>query len=315
MTSDQEIAFHCLKKNIGCGNRFKSREFETEDFPEREWLRFQYFADCPACGQRSPQAGWQLAQWKTIHDHGSPGPASSKGRLAISKANQERDPESYALSRFSALTHGLSSTVAQFYPARPGKYAQCEGCEYLNDGCGTEMKHCAKRTELFVQFALAEETGDGRLLGKLMSNMQAGVAAITMDMVRDIAIRGVTLESPEFYIDKESGRAMAVEIPDESGIPRQLMKVEANPLLNTLIGFIQKNGTTLGDMGLTPAAREEQKRFDGFLTAAEESRESVVDARKEAMQGMQQLRDLLGGGRTMIEDGEVVEAEIIPNDE
>lgn len=313
--NNETLAFHCTKSRLGCGHKFESDIYETEDYPQREWLPHKYFAECPECDMRAVHASWQIAQWKAISDHGTTGPVSEKGRLAISQANKDRDPDSYRLSRFNALSHGLSSTVAQFFPARPGNYDICESCEYLNNGCGDDMKHCAKRTELFVQFKLAEEEGDGRLLGKLMAGTQAGLAAITMDMVRNVAVKGVMIETPEYYIDKETGKPMPLKLTDEYGREVQIMKAEANPLLSHLINFIQKNNTTLGDMGLTPAAKEEERRFDGYLEAAETSQEQTLEVRKEANSQMAALRALIQGKTATIDHGNIIDAEIIDDED
>lgn len=314
MQNTHEIAFHCLKKNGGCGHKFRTTDHQSKSYPERVWLPTLYVADCPHCDNQASQAAWQLGQWKAIHDNGSAGPATERGRLAISKANQERDPESYRLSRFNALSHGMSSEIAKYYPARPGDYPQCSGCDYLLNGCGDELKHCAKRTELFVQFHLAQEEGDGSLLGKMMASTQAGMAAIVTDMIQSIAIKGVALEKPEYYIDKKTGSPKMVEFTDEYGRKQTISEITAHPLLPHLINFIQKNNTTLGDMGLTPAAKEETRRFNGFLDAAEETRESAADARRESNQQMELLRSLLKGSSAP-ENPDIIDGEFIEHDQ
>lgn len=303
----ESLAFHCAISRDGCGARFKSTMYRTEPHLDRAWLPVRYFAVCPKCGEEAGQAGWQLAQWKAIHDNGSTGPSTAEGRLRISEANKARDAGSYEASRFNALTHGLSAEVARFFPARPGKYAQCDNCDYLTDGCGTQLRHCAKRTELFVQFHLAQQEGDGRLLGRLMASNQAAIAAIQADMIRSIAIRGVDIETPVYYADKDSGKIKLATYLDEAGNSRTITKVEAHPLLRILIDFIAKNNTSLGDIGLTPKPKEEQARFKGNLD--DDDRETAAWAQQRMAEQVAKLREIMGGGRPVI--GRVVDADVV----
>lgn len=307
------LAFHCALSRDGCGARFKTNAYRTEPHPLRSWLPVRYIAACPKCGEDADQAGWQVAQWKAIHDNGSTGPSTAEGRLRISEANKARDAGSYEASRFNALTHGLSAEVARFFPARPGKYAQCDSCDYLTDGCGTQLRHCAKRTELFVQFHLAQQEGDGRLLGRLMASNQAAIAAIQADMIRSIAIRGVDIETPIFYADKDSGKIKLATYLDEAGNTRTITKVEAHPLLKILIDFIAKNNTSLGDMGLTPKPKEEQARFKGHLDD-DEDRETAALAQQRMADQVEKLRAIMGGGRPVIGSSRVVDSTVVGDD-
>ncbi|WP_020396118.1 hypothetical protein [Thiolinea disciformis] len=303
-----ELAFKCGTTKGGCGKRFTATQYQTANFPEREWYPYVHSAVCPACGLDAGQANWQLGQWKAVYDHGRPGPTTAEGLKAIADATKNRDPSSFAVSRFNAITHGATAEVAKFFPARPGKYPVCDGCEYLLDGCGTEMRHCAKRTELFVQFALAQEQGDGRLLGRLMASTQAGLLAITGDMIRAIAARGVELERPMFVRGDKGGIDLAT-YRDEFGNQQTIMEVSANPLLKPLIDLMSKNGMTLADLNLTPAAAEEQKRFDGYLDDKEADRQSVADAMAQQQANMDKLLAVMNRGSKLIPAGRVIDVE------
>jgi hypothetical protein len=305
---DQEIAFACTKGSGGCGCRFKSSTYETFDYPEREWLPYRYSATCPKCGNNANQANWQLGQWKAVYDNGRTGPSTVDGIKAISDANKSRDKASYAASRFNAITHGATASVAKYFPARPGKYDLCEDCEYLGDGCGTEMRHCAKRTELFVQFTLAQEQGDGRLLGKLMAGTQAGLQAIIGDMIRSIAQRGVEIAQPKFIPAKEGGIELA-EYTDEQGNRQIIMEIYANPLLKPLMDFIHKNGMTLNELNLTPKAAEEEKRFSGYLDDKEADRQALLEAKRESYAQMSKLEEIIGRGAKVISGGRIINGE------
>jgi hypothetical protein len=306
MNQDQpakpRINFHCTRQRGGCGSRFATSEYDTHDYPERDWHPYNHVATCPKCGEFAEQAAHQLAAWKSAAT-----PKTAEARAAISHGNKARDKASWEISRFNAITHGATAETAKYYPARPGHYDLCEHCEYLIDGCGTELRHCAKRTELFVQFSLAQESGDGSLLGKLMASTQAGLMAITADMIRSIARRGVELETP-IFTKGENGIDIAT-YQDAEGKERTLMRIEAHPLLPHLINYIQKNTMTLGDMGLTPKVQEEQKQFRGFLDAKEADRETLQDASRTQHDLVANLLRVVGGVR-VIEGGRVVDAEV-----
>lgn len=294
------IQFHCTRKTGGCGARFTTFDYESHPYPEREWHPYNHVATCTKCGNHAEQASHQLAAWRSAVVGKSP-----EGLAAISAAQRERDPASYAASRFNALTHGATAETAKFYPARPGHYDQCNHCEFLTDGCGSAFQHCAKRTELFVQFAIAQEEGDGTLLGRLMASTQAGLMAITTDMMRSIAQRGVEIETP-VYSRGENGIEVAT-YTDKDGKERPITKIEAHPLLFPLITFISKNNLTLGDMGLRPADKEEQAALKGFLDAKDSDRETLAEATRTQQDIVNNLLRVVGGNR-VVNAGRVIDA-------
>lgn len=308
MTQDNSplapIHFHCTLKNGGCGSRFVSTTYQTEDWPERDWHPFHHYVDCPRCGEQAEQAAWELAAWRSAKVG-----KTAEGLAKISEANKKRDPASYTVSRFNAIVHGMTAETAKYYPARPGQYDACEQCEFLTDGCGTAFKHCAKRTELFVQFNLAMEEGNSALLGRLMASNQAALMAIQADMLRAVARRGVEIITPEYYTDKETGVAYPIEFTTEDGKKHRVLKVEANPLLPWIIKFMKDNGTTISDLSLTPAAQQEEKRFNGFLDAKEQERESVDLALEAIRTQQEQLQQLIRGGAKVLPAGRVIEGE------
>lgn len=293
-----QIAFHCTFNSGGCGQRFKTKKYESEPYPEREWLKTHYYAECPRCKNLASQASWQIAQWKTFHDHGHFGAATPEGKAAVRKANKERPPESHKISRYNAMTHGMTAKVADTYPSRPGKYDECETCEWLNNGCGDAFHECLKKLEVFLQFHVAMKEGNGRLLGDLLARDQAGLSAIRSGLIRAIAKYGVMLETPEWIYDKEKGFKIA-EYNDEYGEKRIINKLEVNPGIKSLTELIARNHTTLADMGLTPGIKEEEKTLPGYLD--DEDKESVAAAQQRMSEGVESLRKLMGG-RTI--DGE-----------
>lgn len=226
-------------------------------------------------------------------------------RAKISAAQRLRDPASYALSKTNALVTGANAKVIKMWPAKPGKYDECESCEYLNNGCAIDFQHCADKTDLYVKFLMAQESGNSAFLGQEMAATQAGIAAITAGMIRSIAQKGVSLEIP-IYTKTEKGIEVAT-YTDEEGKIRTLTRTEAHPLLPHLINYISKNTMTLGDMGLTPKVKEEQRQMQGFLDAKEADRETLDEATRAQQSMVQNLMRVIGGAR-VIDGGRVIDS-------
>ncbi len=227
-----------------------------------------------------------------------------EGKARVAANLPSPDSQAGKLARFNALKHGLFARTATYFPARPGKYPQCDGCEYLNNGCGTEHKACLRRAELFMRFQIATETGDVKLLRQLHADNQAALQAIISDMILAIARSGgPEIRSPVWFTDKE-GQVRLVEVADEDGNVRPLEEVKAHPLLKHLIDFIDRNDMTLGDMGMTSREQEGQALIKGNLADQADKREALVEYQRQQAEAMQRLERLIArsGGPVLIEN-------------
>lgn len=244
-----------------CRHRFSSIEYREHDLPEREEHPYDYDADCPICGKLAKFNEIQLNLFKGLD--ATRHPRSGQALENIRKAAKLKDT---SMSRFNALTHGLSARVARIFPAKEGKYAQCDACEYFNNGCGQVSTACLKRTELFLQVEIATETKNATMLNRLMSDNQAGLIAIQADMMAEVAQSGVVIHDPVHYVDKETGKTkLAMVINEKTGKEELLTEIREHPLLRRIIEFTQKNGQTLADMGLTARQQEEERTLKGFI--------------------------------------------------
>jgi len=145
-----KLMFICTDKP--CSYKFASREYETVDFPEREDHPFDYHSVCPICDSRANLNPVQLNLFKAWV--ATKKPRSGEALANIRAGNQHKNTD---LSRFNGLTHGLTARTARFFPAKEGKYAVCDTCEYFGNGCGVVSKACLKRAELFLQLEIAVE--------------------------------------------------------------------------------------------------------------------------------------------------------------
>lgn len=264
-----EVTFRCED----CRQGWKGQPQRTEDAPEDDWHPWRYFAACPRCGEEAGQDKRERGLFKAWALATGPRTEAGKERSAANLAGHPT-PEEAQRTRFNAVTHGLYARVATYYPARPGGYAECEGCRWMLNGCGTVHTACQSKTELYLRHHLAFTARDPGLLTELRAEEQAGVAALLSSMIRAVARRGVEIVSPEWYQDKD-GMPHAVQVFDENGNLRTIEKISAHPLLKPIGEFLSRNSLTLADQGMTPKVREEEDLVKGHLTATEDAQQAL----------------------------------------
>lgn len=286
-----EVSFAC-----GCGHRFEAEPSRVEDVPEDERHPWEYFAECPECGDEARQAGWErglLRAWAN-----ATGPRTAEG-LARTAANLEGHPtpEEAKRTRFNAMKTGMRAEVAQFFPAKPGKYPHCEGCEYF-DTC-RPGDACQKRTELYMRHLIAFETSDPALLRQDHARLQATVRAIIDDIMLAILKTGVEVRTPEFWFD-ELGEVHIAEWEDSTG-HHLIEKVNAHPLIKPLKDLIAANNLALGDAGMTEKVREDQDMLRGHLDGQGKDRESLLEHQRRQADALEGLRGMIENSRREVE--------------
>lgn len=290
----EEVNFRCPT----CGHSFACAPERVEDAEDQPWHPWRYAAECPICGAEAGQAGWERGLLKA-HANAT-GPRTAEGKAATA-ANLEGHPtpEEAKRTRFNALKHGAFAQTASYFPARPGGYPHCQTCEHFNAGCDEDAKPrdnppaCLKRTELFMRHQVAFETGDPKMLTDLRANTQAALQAIIDDMILAVTAQGVTLHSPEWWVDAKNGTQGIVHYPDpRTGEQRIVWRTEAHPLLKTLLDYIARNKMTLEDMGMTPKVQDDQEIIRGQLDQEGQQQESRLDYEQrqaEALEGLQSM--------------------------
>ena len=309
---DQLTSTHFCCRN---GHKFEAAPDKVNDKPEWDWHPFEYFCDCPECGEVCVQDAKYRGLLKA-HARAT-GPRTAEGK-AISASNLDGHPtpEETQKTRFNAITHGLTSKVANFYPAKPGKYERCTGCDYFGSECvedppasHTNPPSCLSRVELFMQHRMAFESGDSGMLNMLRSDTQAGIQAIINDIILDIAQRGVTLVAPEWKINPQTGGVVIADYTDgESGKRHTIHEVKAHPLLKILIDYISKNNLSLEDMNMTPKVQEENDMMKGFLDESGAQQESTHKYQQRMVKQNENLMDLINSSYGNNE--KVIEAEV-----
>ncbi|MEW6647207.1 MAG: hypothetical protein AB1450_08420 [Pseudomonadota bacterium] len=197
------------------------------------------------------------------------------------------------------MKHGLFAQTATYYPAKPGKYPHCTGCEHMQTyGC-EDAGACLKRTELLLQHQVAFETGDPRLLTDLRARTQAMVQAIIDDIILAIVSEGVQLKTPAWYYDKDGDFHLA-EYSDSEGERRLIYEISAHPLLKTLGDFLSKNSMTLSDLNMTPKQVTEEKQMQGFLEGQSANKDNALDYQRRQTQALEQLQQQIARSQARI---------------
>jgi hypothetical protein len=297
-------------------HEFEAAPGRVVDVPEWPWHPFRYFCECPECGVEAEQDPRRRGLLKA-HAFAT-GPVTPEGKAA-SAANLEGHPtpEEAKKTRFNAMTHGLSARVADYYPAKPGKYDRCATCIYYNQECIEDppAHHvnpvaCLSRVELFMQHRMAFETGDPKLLTMLRSDTQAGIQAILNDIILDITQRGVTLVAPQWKIKPTTGRPVIADFIDgENGERVIIHEVKAHPLLKILIEFINKNNLSLEDMGMTPKVQTDQGLMNGFIDDEKYNREGMREYQQRVLAQQETLKRLIS--QSYSNTGDALDGEVV----
>jgi len=287
------VHFHCRD----CGHRFESEPAQVQEAPELDHHPFCYETACPQCGAPAEQAAWERALLKA---HAcSTGPKTADGIAAVTaNLDGHPTPEESRLSRFNAMKHGLYARTATYFPAKPGKYARCDGCEHAaSQACLAPPRACLKRHELMLRHQIAFETQDPHLLTLNRSDTQAALQGLIDDMILAIAQDGgPRIQEVVWYHDKEGGFHLARWI-DDDGNERQIHEIKAHPLLKPLMEFISKNAMTLADLEMTPKAKDDQAAMEGFLDRQGEQQETLLEYQERQAKALEHVKGLIERGQ------------------
>lgn len=234
---------------------------------------YEYFATCPKCGTdsgESPQIKSLYRAWLNLT--GSKSPEISNRNLC------QPDP---IRTRFNGLKHGMYAKKARYFPAKEGRYAECEGCNYAEE-C-EESGVCLEMSKIKMMVQRAVDERDPRALTDLMKGTQADLFILLQRMFSQVFRDGAVLEAPVWSGTKEG----YVLVQDADG--KQVMEKSAHPLLGRLIDMVQKNNLSLADLLLTNKTAEEAQAVRGHLDGEKESREQLTDYRQQRNRMLEQF--------------------------
>ena len=290
------INFSCRTGH--CGQKFRAEPARVEEHVERPTHPWAYFAACPKCGEEAAQAAWEIGLLNQLGKH--TGPKTPEG-IAATTANLagHPTPEEAQRTRFNAMKHGLFARVATYFPAKPGKYSHCDGCEYeIDKGC-VSFGACVKRTELFLQHHIAFETKNPELLTMLRADTHAGAHAVISDILRAILADGVSQTVPKMYYDKD-GECHVFKYKNASGEEVTVSEKFAHPLIKHLFEGMSKLGMTLNDLAMTPRVQNDEEIIKGHLDGVQTQQADVLEFQKQVSRQLGDLRSMIDRGRERI---------------
>lgn len=283
-----KITFRCNS----CRFTFKAVPTEIADAPELEHHPFRYFASCESCGHKVEQAPFEKALFKAWTN--ATGPKTPEGKAATA-ANLEGHPtpEEAMRTRFNAMKHGLNAKTATYFPARPDGYSFCAGCKVDRGYCATQSA-CEQQTMLFMQVHAAFEQRDPKKLTGIFAGVQAASIAVVQQILQTILADGVVLRNPEWFHDSDGVLHLATYTDPQTGERRQIMNVEAHPLLKILSEFLTRNNMSLADLAMTPKVIEQQDEAMGRLKAEPDDRGAVSEFMQQQTTALAALVDKMG---------------------
>ena len=289
-----EVDFKCTD----CGYAFKCAPENAEDDPDRPWHPWYYTNPCPRCGELAEQEPRQRGLLKAWAHATGPKTVEGKAKSAANLAGHPT-PEEARITRLNSLKHGGYANTVSYFPAKPGRYATCEACDYFGDVCIEDPpthhdnpKACLKRAELFMRHQIAFDSGDTAMLTGMRAETQAGIQAIIDEMILQIAQDGgPRIKEIVWYHDKEGGFHLAQYVDKDTGENVQINELKAHPLLRPLIDFVSKNSLTLADMGMTPKVQQENELLAGNLQESQQNAQESLEFREQQKLLMQQLKE------------------------
>jgi len=284
------VTFKCSP----CSNTFNISPSRVEDAPDRDWHPWRYFAKCSGCGEEVGQLPTQVALMASFGKH--TGPKTKAGKIASAKNIEGHPtPEEAQRTRFNAMKHGLNARVAMFFPSKPGSYDQCESCDISYAVCKAEPA-CMRQTELFMRHRIAVEHGDATMLNDLNADTQANLRAIMDNIILSVLNKGVAIETPSWYHDKDGGFHLA-EYMGDGGEMVQLTELAAHPLLKFMMEMVSKNSLSLSDLALTPKVASEDEDLKGFLDVNKTQGATALDYQRKSADQMDKLLSLIDGNK------------------
>lgn len=285
-----DVTFRCPS----CRITFAAQPTETIEDPEIEGHPWRYFGTCQ-CGLRVEQVGWQRALMKAWAN--STGPKTEAGKAASAKnLAGHPTPEETKRTRFNAMKHGMNARVATYFPARPGKYSFCDGCDVDYGYCASQPA-CVKQTEIFMLHHAAVEQRNPKALNALHADLQASLFSLLHQVIRTIAADGVKLQTPKYFTNEE-GRPEEVKFMDsETGMYVTMYEIQQHPLFKPLGDLLSKNNLSLADMGITQRVSEKEEESMGNVKAGERDRELLREVALRQADAFARLPDILEAAR------------------
>ncbi len=219
-------------------------------------------AECPICGQPCQEVPRYYTRMYKMWQH----------------ATGPRTPEGKARSRLNNWKHGLRAQAATILaPAIPGKFLECNGCEYRRQCEDEQWKYCPVNLEPIMKFIKAYQEGRVTDLRELAAFSQGHVFQAVRMMFQELYKRGVIVKSEKKSMGKNGQQFISEEL-------------KANPVLARIPEFLALLGFTAEQQMMTPKVEQDDENVKGFLEAEKAKSEKLEEYMAKQAKAVEDLK-------------------------
>lgn len=234
--------------------------WETDEYALGEDEK--YWAVCPACNisrVEVPRSYLGLAKAWLVQS----GPTT---------------PEGKARSRLNSYKDGRASKVMHFLaPAFPGRYPECDSCEFL-DECKASFSWCPVIVGPLLRVSQAYAQGRVNEVREIAGYNAAKQYHVLQMMFRRIMKEGVLVPK---HIRTING---------EDGVVEEILEWQKNPLLDVIPKYMQNLGHTAEQLAITPQQQQEQENIEGYLKSEGKKQISLEEHRTRSIKAVTDLK-------------------------
>lgn len=172
-------------------------------------------------------------------------------------------------------------------PAKPGKYAICDDCQYMAE-CKAGYKYCPMDLETLARFVQAYKEGAVNDLRELAGLAQAQMHKIFNEMAHHVITKGVAIEQISPVLNKDGELIL-----DKNGNPIFNISYQKNPLLKDIPIYNQSMGFSAIDQDMTPRTRQESETLKGYLDEKNIDQQTMLDLKKRTHDELKRMREAL----------------------
>jgi hypothetical protein len=286
----------------------------VEDRIDQDPHPFEYFAHCPTCKNEITEAPFVKNLYRAwLNITGTKSPEVSARNLPAPD-----DPR----RKFNALKSGLFAKKAKYFPAKVGRYPECDGCEHSHE-CET-IGICLQISKVKMMVAQAFDSKDPAFLQPLFQDIQADVFVLLQRLIGQALRDGAILTSPVWHGTKDSYLMVNYHDP-ETGKLKQLMQHELHPAIRAIAELLQKNGLSLADLQMTPKTQADHAAQMGHLKGQTDERMTTREFQEKKLEQNRKFLEALSGAtarrekdpmfREHQEEAGMIPVEVRENDE
>ncbi len=196
-------------------------------------------SECPNCGRELEEAPVWFRNLTRAWATGSTGPKTPAGKYR---------------SSMNPVKNLLFSKIHKYFPARPGKYPECENCPHAKKCEAAAV--CYLKNEMYNDFQMAFDSKDPRHIQKYFAENQAKYAMLRTLIFREIFQKGALI--PIYARNKEG------EIVNDAAGNPVISSYQQNPVLPTLEKMM--GPASLSEFLVSPKSQKDKKEEEEAKT-------------------------------------------------